>query len=59
MLAIHSQAGMLAGGEAETLAATAMEQKAAGTLAGHRQVLVDRLARLISTHLSLLLRGSG
>jgi hypothetical protein len=42
----RQQARILAGGEA-SLAAAAMEQKIAGTLPGHRKVLVDRLTRLL------------
>jgi hypothetical protein len=37
----------LAGGEATSLAAAAMEQKIARTLPARRKVLIDRLARLL------------
>jgi hypothetical protein len=49
MLAIHSrqQPGILAGREAAPFAAPATEQKIAGTLLGRREMVVDRLARLL------------
>jgi hypothetical protein len=44
----RQQAGILAGREATTFAAAAVEQKIAGRLPSDRQVIVDRLARLVS-----------
>jgi hypothetical protein len=44
---LRQQPGILAGGEATTLAATATKQKIAGSLLGRRNVLIDRLARLL------------
>jgi hypothetical protein len=44
---LRQQAGILAGGEAMTLAATASKQEIAGSLLGRRNVLIDRLTRLL------------
>jgi hypothetical protein len=44
---LRQQAGILAGGEATTLAATATKEEVAGSLLSRRNVLIDRLARLL------------
>jgi uncharacterized protein (DUF2336 family) len=44
---VRQQAGILAGGEAAALVAAAMEQKIAETLPARRDVVVERLARLL------------